>query len=61
MKFLLDQNAERRLASFLCNLGHNVKVVAIDYSVGIPDDQVLTQAYREKRVVITNDKGDLEN
>jgi predicted nuclease of predicted toxin-antitoxin system len=58
MKFLLDQNVERRLASFLRNLGHDVKVVAIDYPAGIPDDQVLTQAYREKRVVITNDKGD---
>ena len=58
MKFLLDQNAERRLALFLRNLGHDVKVVAIDFPPAIPDDEVLAQAYKEQRIIITNDKGD---
>lgn len=58
MKFLLDQNAERRLASFLHNLGHDVKVVAVDFPPAIPDEEVLAQAYKEQRIIITNDKGD---
>jgi predicted nuclease of predicted toxin-antitoxin system len=58
MKFLLDQNAERRLASFLRNLGHDVKIVAVDFPPDIPDEQVLAYAYKEQRIVITNDKGD---
>jgi predicted nuclease of predicted toxin-antitoxin system len=58
MKFLLDQSAERRIAPFLRNLGHDVKVVAVDFPPGILDHEVLTHAYEEQRVVITNDKGD---
>jgi predicted nuclease of predicted toxin-antitoxin system len=58
MKFLLDQSAERRFASFLRNLGHDVKVVAIDFPPGILDHVVLSHANAEKRIVITNDKGD---
>ena len=58
MKFLLDQNAERRIASFLRNLGHDVKVVAVDFPPDIPDHAVLTHAYEEQRILITNDKGD---
>jgi predicted nuclease of predicted toxin-antitoxin system len=58
MKFLLDQNAERRIASFLQNLGHDVKVVAVDFPPNISDHEVLAHAYKEKRILITNDKGD---
>ena len=58
MKFLLDQNVERRLASFLRNLGHDVKVVSIDYPAGILDQEVLSSAYKESRILLTNDKGD---
>jgi predicted nuclease of predicted toxin-antitoxin system len=58
MKFLLDQNAERRIAPFLRNLGHDTKVVAVDFPPGILDHEVLTHAYEEQRIVITNDKGD---
>ena len=58
MKFLLDQSAERRIALFLRNLGHDVKVVAVDYPPGILDHEVLAHAYAEQRIVITNDKGD---
>ena len=58
MKFLLDQSAERRIAPFLRNLDHDVKVVAVDYPPGILDHEVLAHAYAEQRIVITNDKGD---
>ena len=58
MKFLLDQNVERRLASFLKNLGHDVKVVSINYPAGILDQEVLSSAYKESRILLTNDKGD---
>src|ERR687896_1827380 len=58
MKFILDQNVERRLASFLKNLGHDVKVVSIDYPAGILDQEVLSHAYKESRILLTNDKGD---
>ena len=58
MKFLLDQNVERRLASFLKNIGHDVKVVSIDYPAGILDREVLDYAFKENRILLTNDKGD---
>jgi predicted nuclease of predicted toxin-antitoxin system len=58
MKFLLDQNIERRLATFLKNLGHDVKVVSVDYPAGILDQEVLSHAYKETRILLTNDKGD---
>jgi predicted nuclease of predicted toxin-antitoxin system len=58
MKFLLDQNAERRIAPILRNLGHDVKVVAVDFPPGISDHVVLAHAYKEQRILITNDKGD---
>jgi predicted nuclease of predicted toxin-antitoxin system len=58
MRFLLDQNVERRLASFLKNLGHDIKVVSIDYPAGILDQEVLSHTYKESRILLTNDKGD---
>ncbi len=58
MKFLLDQSVERRLAPFLRNLGHDVKVVSIDYEAGILDQEVLLLANKESRILLTNDKGD---
>jgi predicted nuclease of predicted toxin-antitoxin system len=56
MKFLLDENAEFRLASFLQARGHDVKVIAHDYPGGLSDDQVLFVACEEQRVLITNDR-----
>jgi predicted nuclease of predicted toxin-antitoxin system len=49
---------ERRLASFLKNLSHDVKVVSVDYPAGILDQEVLSHAYKENRILLTNDKGD---
>ena len=58
MKFLLDQNAERRITPFLRNLGHDIKIVAVDFPPNISDHEVLAYAYKEQRILITNDKGD---
>jgi predicted nuclease of predicted toxin-antitoxin system len=56
MKFLLDQSAEARIATFLTNQGHDATRVARDYPAGIPDEQVLAIAHQEGRVLIANDK-----
>jgi predicted nuclease of predicted toxin-antitoxin system len=56
MKFLLDQSAEARIATFLTGLGHDATRVARDYPAGLPDEQVLAIAHREGRVLIANDK-----
>ena len=61
MRFLLDEGLPRRLASYLLELGHDVTAVGQDYPFSLTDQSILTIAYREQRVVITNDKdfGDL--
>lgn len=56
MKFLLDQNADRRIADYLRGESHDVTVVSIDYPAGIFDYEVLETAHREGRIVITNDR-----
>ena len=56
MKFLLDQNADRRFAAYLRGAGHDVTVVSVDYPAGIADRAVLATAHREGRTIITNDR-----
>lgn len=56
MKFLLDANVEYRFASFLISLHHDVKTIAHDYPHSLPDQQVLTLALQEQRVLLTNDR-----
>ena len=56
MRFLLDQNADRRFADFLRGEGHDVTVVSVDYPPGISDRQVLETAHHEGRIIITNDR-----
>ena len=56
MRFLLDQSAEARIATFLTQHGHDATRVGRDYPPGIPDEQVLAIAQREHRILITNDK-----
>jgi predicted nuclease of predicted toxin-antitoxin system len=58
MKFLFDQNMERRLAALLRNLGHDIKIVGVDYPPGILDDAVLAHAFKENRILLTNDRSD---
>lgn len=55
MKFLLDENAEYRLAAFLIGQGHDVTAIAHDYPHALTDQDVLSIARRERRVLITND------
>ena len=61
MRFLLDQRAEGRIATFLADHGHDATRIARDYPAGLPDEQVLDIARREQRILIANDKdfGDL--
>ena len=61
MKFLLDESADSRLAAYLTDRGHDVKVVAQDYPHALSDREVLSIAQREDRILITNDRdfGDL--
>ncbi len=58
MKFLLDENAERRLLSYLKELGHDATAVGIDYPSGMSDEEVLDHALEENRILITNDRSD---
>src|SRR5436853_6422033 len=56
MKFLLDANVEYRLATYLLSLGHNAKTIARDYPSALADQEVLSIAVQEKRVLLTNDR-----
>ena len=56
MRFLLDQSAEARIATFLTDRGHDATRIARDHPAGLPDEQVLAIAHREGRVLIANDK-----
>ncbi|SRR6266567_7315513 len=56
MRFLLDANVEFRLAAFLTSAGHDVKTIARDYLSTLPDQDVLSLAVQEKRILITNDR-----
>jgi predicted nuclease of predicted toxin-antitoxin system len=56
MKFLLDQNADFRLIPHLRQLGHDVAAVSRDYPPGLPDEDVLTIARKEKRILIVADR-----
>jgi predicted nuclease of predicted toxin-antitoxin system len=56
MKFLLDESADSRIASFLRQQGHDVTVIAQDYPASLADQAVLAIALCEQRVLITNDR-----
>ncbi len=58
MKFLLDENAEHRLASFLREQRHDVTVIGHDYPHSLSDREVLAIAHNEQRILITNDRSD---
>lgn len=55
MRFLLDQNAEARIGTFLISIGHDATRVGKDHPPGLPDDQVLAIAVAEERILLTND------
>ncbi|MFN8558913.1 MAG: DUF5615 family PIN-like protein [Dehalococcoidia bacterium] len=56
MRFLLDENADRRLGPFLTAAGHDVATISFDYTRALPDTDVIAIALREQRVIITNDQ-----
>jgi predicted nuclease of predicted toxin-antitoxin system len=56
MRFLADQNLERRVARYLIDEGHDVTIGGINYDAGLPDTAVLDLARREGRILITNDR-----
>ena len=56
MKFLFDQSADFRLIPHLRQLGYDVHVISRDYPPGLPDEDVLTIAREEVRVLIVADR-----
>jgi predicted nuclease of predicted toxin-antitoxin system len=58
MNFLLDENEDRRLIPYLKALGYDASVIGEDYPASIPDREVLAIAFRERRILITDDVGD---
>lgn len=55
MRFLLDENADIRLADFLREQGHEVATVVDDYPQRTLDRDLLALARQEGRILITND------
>lgn len=56
MRFLLDESADYPLAAFLQQHGHDVTAIAHEYPHALSDLEVLTIAYEEQRILITNDR-----
>src|ERR671933_1571611 len=56
MKFLLDQSADFRLIPYLRELGHDVTAISRNYPPGLADEDVLTIAREEARVLIVADR-----
>jgi predicted nuclease of predicted toxin-antitoxin system len=56
MRFLLDESAEARIATFLASLGHDARRIGRDYPAGISDQQVLAIAHAAQCTLITNDR-----
>lgn len=60
MRFIIDENAGPRLANWLTENGHDV-ISVYDEMPGIADEDILSIAVKEDRIVVTSDKdfGDL--
>jgi predicted nuclease of predicted toxin-antitoxin system len=61
VKFLVDACSDARLAAHLRDLDHDVKRIGRDEPGNLPDRDVLTIAFNEQRILITDDRdfGDL--
>ncbi|PIU36983.1 hypothetical protein CO005_02095 [Candidatus Roizmanbacteria bacterium CG_4_8_14_3_um_filter_34_9] len=55
MKFLIDESIEYRIVGFLRSLDYNTLSVAESFS-SLDDKIILSIAYKESRIIITNDK-----
>jgi predicted nuclease of predicted toxin-antitoxin system len=56
MKFLIDENVGNTVVRFLKNKGHDVIVASKKGLSGREDDFLLGYAFKEDRIIITNDK-----
>jgi len=55
LRFLLDENAEYRIARWLRQQGHDVTAIAMDYPPSLSDTDILALALAERRIIVTND------
>ena len=56
MRFLLDQSTDARLLAYLRRLGHDALRVGGDLPPGLPDTDVLAQATKSRRILVTDDR-----
>ena len=55
IKFIADANVEKKIVDCLIKFGFDVKWIP-DYNCEMDDEDLLTMANNEKRILITNDK-----
>ena len=56
MRFLIDESADARLASYLTSPGHDAVLVAQHARPGLVDGEVLALANSERRISVTDDR-----
>jgi predicted nuclease of predicted toxin-antitoxin system len=56
MNFLFDQSADFRLIDHLRQCGHDVQAISRHYPHGLPDEEVLTIARNEARILLVADR-----
>ena len=56
LPFLFDQSADFRLIPHLRKLGHDITAISRNYPHGLPDEDVLEIARKEKRILIVADR-----
>ena len=56
MKFLFDQSADFRLIAHLRSRGHDVTAISRDYPHSLADEDVLSIARQEKRILVVADR-----
>jgi len=56
MKFLIDENVGHSVVRYLRNKRHDVIVASKKGFSGLDDDVLLEYAFKEGRIIITNDK-----
>jgi predicted nuclease of predicted toxin-antitoxin system len=56
MKFLFDQSADFRLIAHLRRLGHDASAVSRDYPHSLADEDVLSLARQEGRILVVADR-----
>jgi predicted nuclease of predicted toxin-antitoxin system len=56
VKFLIDASSDARHVGHLRSLDHDVTRVGTDYPANMKDVDILALAYREQRILITDDR-----